>query len=158
MLSSISMNVGSSEPLVDGIQPLSSNVINKQPSTMDAQYMQQQSQVFVFSTALANKSAEAVIQGHYPSIIAYHYAQPKTKKFLEVGIRVTCSLSFKFIDIVIENYVGFCARVRALARLSMLQFWRVYSGSQITYVFYLCVEKFYENQSIPSTKSGPVVE
>lgn len=46
--------------------------------------MQQQSQVFVFSTALANKAAETVLRGEYPSIIAYHSAQPGTKKYLEV--------------------------------------------------------------------------
>lgn len=78
------MNVGSSDPMVDGMQPLSSNVMNKQPSTIDAQYMQQQSQVFVFSSQLANKSADSVIQGEYPSIIAFHCAQQNTKKFLEV--------------------------------------------------------------------------
>ncbi|KAJ9574013.1 hypothetical protein L9F63_008610, partial [Diploptera punctata] len=60
-----------------------SNVINKQPGTMEAQYMQQQSQIFVFSTALANKSAEAVLEGHFSTIIAYHCAQPGTKKYLE---------------------------------------------------------------------------
>lgn len=72
----------------DGIQPLVSNVLGKQIGTStssgEAQYMQQQSQIFVFSTALANKSAEAVLQGQYPSIIAYHCAQPGTKKYLEV--------------------------------------------------------------------------
>lgn len=68
-----------------GVQPLPSNVINKQPGTMEAQYMQQQSQIFVFTTALANKSAESVLQGQYPSIIAYHCAQPGTKKYLEVN-------------------------------------------------------------------------
>lgn len=67
-----------------GVQPLPSNVINKQPGTMEAQYMQQQSQIFVFTTALANKSAEAVLQGQYPTIIAFHCAQPGTKKYLEV--------------------------------------------------------------------------
>nr|CAD7575113.1 unnamed protein product [Timema californicum] len=49
-------------PPPNGVQPLPSNVINKQPGTMEAQYMQQQSQIFVFSTNLANKSAEAVLQ------------------------------------------------------------------------------------------------
>lgn len=49
------------------------------------QYMQQQSQIFVFSTMLANKGAEAVLHGQFPSIIAYHCAQPGTKKFLEVS-------------------------------------------------------------------------
>uniref|UniRef100_A0A1B6CK17 B-cell lymphoma 9 beta-catenin binding domain-containing protein n=1 Tax=Clastoptera arizonana TaxID=38151 RepID=A0A1B6CK17_9HEMI len=71
------------DSLLDGVQPLASNVINKQPGTMEAQYMQQQSQIFVFSTTLANKSAESVIQGQYSSIIAYHCAQPRTKKYLE---------------------------------------------------------------------------
>ncbi|XP_071454313.1 protein BCL9 homolog [Hetaerina americana] len=70
-------------PQNDGVQPLPSNVINKQPGTMEAQYMQQQSQIFVFSTTLANKAAESVLQGQFPSIIAYHCAQPGTKKYLE---------------------------------------------------------------------------
>ncbi|XP_054279987.1 protein BCL9 homolog isoform X1 [Macrosteles quadrilineatus] len=75
--------LGLSLPPDGGVQPLPSNVINKQPATMEAQYMQQQSQIFVFSTALANKSAESVLQGQFSSIIAYHCAQPRTKKFLE---------------------------------------------------------------------------
>lgn len=70
-------------PPPDGIQPLASNVINKQPGSMEVQYMQQQSQIFVFSTMLANTGAEEVMQGRYPSIIAYHCAQPGTKKYLE---------------------------------------------------------------------------
>jgi collagen type V/XI/XXIV/XXVII alpha len=96
------MSSGSGGPtdLIDGsggVQPLMSNVLggnttgNKQSNTtggnMDAQqqqYMQQQSQIFVFSTSLANKSAESVLAGQYPTIIAYHCAQPRTKKFLEV--------------------------------------------------------------------------
>lgn len=76
---------GPADPVIDGVQPLPSNVINKQPGTMEAQYMQQQSQLFVFSTALANKSAESVLRGEFPSIIAFHCAQPKTKKYLEVS-------------------------------------------------------------------------
>lgn len=67
----------------DSVQPLPSNVINKQPGTMEAQYMQQQSQIFVFSTQLANKAAEGVLGGNFPSIISYHCSQPKTKKYLE---------------------------------------------------------------------------
>lgn len=69
----------------DGVQPLVSNVINKQPGpgSMEVQYMQQQSQIFVFSTLLANSGAEEVLQGRFPSIIAYHCAQPGTKKYLE---------------------------------------------------------------------------
>jgi len=53
-------------------------------SSGETQYMQQSSQVFVFSTALANKAAETVLRGEYDSIIAYHCAQPGTKKYLEV--------------------------------------------------------------------------
>lgn len=90
---------GGPSDLIDGsgeVQPLMSNVLggngtgNKQSNAtggnLDAQqqYMQQQSQIFVFSTSLANKSAESVIAGQYPTIIAYHCAQPRTKKFLEV--------------------------------------------------------------------------
>ncbi|XP_060515992.1 protein BCL9 homolog [Cylas formicarius] len=67
----------------EGVQPLQSNVINKQPNSMEVQYMQQQSQIFVFSTMLANSGAEEVVQGRYASIIAYHCAQPGTKKYLE---------------------------------------------------------------------------
>lgn len=77
----------------DGIQPLVSNVLGKQMGTStgsgEAQYMQQQSQIFVFSTLLANKSADAVMQGQYPSIIAYHCAQPSTKKYLDVCSKVS---------------------------------------------------------------------
>lgn len=72
----------------DSIQPLVSNVVGKQMGTStssgEAQYMQQQSQIFVFSTALANKAAETVLRGEYTSILAYHCAQPGTKKYLEV--------------------------------------------------------------------------
>ncbi|XP_019760520.2 protein BCL9 homolog isoform X2 [Dendroctonus ponderosae] len=67
----------------ESIQPLGSNVINKQSSSMEVQYMQQQSQIFVFSTGLANSGADEVLHGRYPSIIAYHCAQPGTKKYLE---------------------------------------------------------------------------
>uniref|UniRef100_A0A1Y1M1J4 Uncharacterized protein n=1 Tax=Photinus pyralis TaxID=7054 RepID=A0A1Y1M1J4_PHOPY len=70
-------------PPPDGVQQLPSNIINKQSNNMEVQYMQQQSQIFVFSTMLANTGAEEVIQGRYPSIIAYHCAQPGTKKYLE---------------------------------------------------------------------------
>ncbi|KAL0108733.1 hypothetical protein PUN28_014104 [Cardiocondyla obscurior] len=71
----------------DSIQPLVSNVVGKQMGTStssgEAQYMQQQSQIFVFSTTLANKAADTVLRGEYSSIIAYHCAQPGTKKYLE---------------------------------------------------------------------------
>ncbi|XP_026824047.1 protein BCL9 homolog isoform X2 [Ooceraea biroi] len=73
----------------DSIQPLVSNVVAKQMGTTtgsgDTQYMQQQSQIYVFSTMLANKGADAVLRGDFISIIAYHQAQPGTKKYLEKG-------------------------------------------------------------------------
>ncbi|CAH1153695.1 unnamed protein product [Phaedon cochleariae] len=74
---------GTHPPPSEGVQPLVSNVINKQPNSMEVHYMQQQSQIFVFSTMLANSGADEVLQGRYPSIIAYHCAQPGTKKYLE---------------------------------------------------------------------------
>ena len=73
---------GNMNPMMGG--PGMDMAVHKQPSTLDAQYMQQQSQIFVFSTQLANEAAEAVIHGQCPSIIAYHCGQPGTKKFLEV--------------------------------------------------------------------------
>lgn len=47
------------------------------------EYMQQQNHIFVFSTQLANKGAEAVLAGQFPTIIAYHCTQPATKSFFE---------------------------------------------------------------------------
>lgn len=48
-------------------------------------FVQQQSQVFVFTTDLANDAAEAVKQGRCKSMIAYHMEQPATKQFLQVS-------------------------------------------------------------------------
>jgi hypothetical protein len=59
--------------------------------------MQQQSQIFVFSTGLANKGAEAVRNGLYPTIIAYHCAQPETRKILSVSYLLMNVLKFSFI-------------------------------------------------------------
>uniref|UniRef100_L7LUY8 Putative collagen type i alpha 1b n=1 Tax=Rhipicephalus pulchellus TaxID=72859 RepID=L7LUY8_RHIPC len=50
---------------------------------LEAQYMQQQSQIFVFTTGMANQAAESVLTGQCPSIIAFHCAQPGTKRILE---------------------------------------------------------------------------
>lgn len=52
-------------------------------TSMDSQYMQQQSQIFVFSTQLANKAAEAVDSGEFPTIIDFHCAHSGTKKMLD---------------------------------------------------------------------------
>ena len=66
-------------------QPLPSNVLGKGGDrSLDQQYMQQSSQIFVFSTDWANRSAHSVGQMEYPTIIAWHESQPDTKKQLEV--------------------------------------------------------------------------
>jgi len=46
-------------------------------------FMPQQSQVFVFSTSLANQAAEAVQNGVCATIIDYHLEQPMTRQFLQ---------------------------------------------------------------------------
>jgi hypothetical protein len=46
------------------------------------EYAQQQSQIFVYPTNLANKAAEAVDNGEFDSIIDFHCAQEETKKIL----------------------------------------------------------------------------
>ena len=51
---------------------------------MDQQYMQQSSQIYVFSTEWANKGAQAVMEEQFGSIIEWHGSQPQTKKHLEV--------------------------------------------------------------------------
>ncbi|KAK2705333.1 protein BCL9 homolog isoform X2 [Artemia franciscana] len=85
--------VGMGDPMGGNMNPMMGGpgmdmAVHKQPSTLDAQYMQQQSQIFVFSTQLANEAAEAVIHGQCPSIIAYHCGQPGTKKFLEHPLKI----------------------------------------------------------------------
>lgn len=53
------------------------------PPPMDSQYMQHQSQIYVFSTALANQAAEAINNGQFDSILDFHLSNPLTKNFLE---------------------------------------------------------------------------
>lgn len=62
------------------MQPQNQN-IGKAP--MDSQYMQQQSQICVFTTTLANEAAEAIQSKRFDSIITYHLSQLSTQKFLE---------------------------------------------------------------------------
>ena len=57
------------------------------PGSDGQHFMQQQSQIFVFSTNLANKAADMVRAGHYPSIRDYHMDQPNTKAYLQVSLR-----------------------------------------------------------------------
>ena len=71
-------------PTMSTSQPLPSNVLSKQQSAMDQQYMQQSSQIFVFSTTWANKAAQAVMEGAFPTIICWHENQNETKKHLAV--------------------------------------------------------------------------
>ena len=76
---------GSSGAPAPQTQPLPSNVLGKGGDrSLDQQYMQQSSQIFVFSTDWANRSAQAVMEQEYPTIIAWHESQPDTKKQLEV--------------------------------------------------------------------------
>lgn len=51
--------------------------------SVDQQYMQHQSKIFVFNTEMVNQAAEAVDNRQFPSIIDYHLATIETKKFLE---------------------------------------------------------------------------
>ncbi len=74
--------------------PMSGQPPNSAPpgvptSQQDAHFMQQQSQIFVFSTALANKASDAVQRGQCKTIIDYHLEQPGTKTFLQVGFFVS---------------------------------------------------------------------
>ena len=91
-------NLPSNKP-PDGVQPLPSNVIHKQPPTLEAQYMQQQSCIHVFDTQLANKAAEAVVSDAIASILMFHQCQPATKKFMEVCGRPMDLMTF-FISIL----------------------------------------------------------
>ena len=75
----------SSLPPMSVSQPLPSNVLSKQQTSLEQQYMQQSSQIFVFSTQWANKAAQAVMQQEYPSIICWHENQSETKKHLAVS-------------------------------------------------------------------------
>ena len=81
-------------------QPLPSNVLGKGSGdrTMDQQYMQTSSQLYVFSTRWANRSAEAVMKDQFQSIIAWHESQPETKQHLEVKFQ-----SLNFFPYMTEN-------------------------------------------------------
>ena len=63
--------------------------LKPQVSMDSTHFMQQQSQIFVFSTELANKAAESVLSGQYKSIISFHCDQPGTKQMLQVRITTT---------------------------------------------------------------------
>lgn len=69
------------------------------PTSGESQFMQQQSQIFVFSTQMANDAAETVMAGQYKNILSFHMDQPNTKKFLQV-----CTTIW-FIQFFIVNYL-----------------------------------------------------
>lgn len=50
----------------------------------DSHFLQQQSQIFVFSTRMANDAAELVMAGKYKNILNFHTDQPETQNFLQV--------------------------------------------------------------------------
>lgn len=106
----------------DSIQPLVSNVVGKQMGTSassgEAQYMQQQSQVFVFSTQLANTGADAVLRGEYHSLVAYHCAQPATKKYLEVYYM--CDIEFISIILFVNSHSQIVYMSNILQKLHFL--------------------------------------
>ncbi|XP_059175649.1 B-cell CLL/lymphoma 9-like protein [Physella acuta] len=52
-------------------------------ASLEPPFMQQQSEIFVFSTNMANQAAESVQQGHYKSILQFHMDHPETKAFLQ---------------------------------------------------------------------------
>ncbi|XP_054161587.1 protein BCL9 homolog [Oppia nitens] len=69
----------------NNIQLMMNNIntnTSKSSMTMDSQYMQQQSQIFVFNTKKANSAAEAVDAGMFSSIIDFHCSHPETKAIL----------------------------------------------------------------------------
>lgn len=71
-------------PLVPSNAMNSKQTGNVSSGSTGIEYMQTQNHIFVFSTSLANKSAEAVMNRQFPSIIAYHCAQSESKNFLKV--------------------------------------------------------------------------
>ncbi|XP_017471683.1 PREDICTED: protein BCL9 homolog isoform X1 [Rhagoletis zephyria] len=78
----------SGDACIGGTHHPSANMINNSSNSGGSiancmEYMQQQNHIFVFSTQLANKGAESVLSGQFPTIIAYHCTQPATKNFLE---------------------------------------------------------------------------
>lgn len=60
------------------------------PTSGESHFMQQQSQIFVFSTQMANDAAERVMAGQYKNILSFHMDQPNTKKFLQVCRHFFC--------------------------------------------------------------------
>jgi len=89
--SSGSSGQGGPQPLPAALAPAGAPPRGPGPPVMDGGpgamggFMPQQSQVFVFSTAMANRAAEAVERGLCRSIIDFHVEQPRTRQFLQVS-------------------------------------------------------------------------
>ncbi|CAG5118568.1 unnamed protein product, partial [Candidula unifasciata] len=73
--------IGSFSPTTapDSQTPLKS----QEGSYLEEPLLQHQSQIFVFSTQLANEAAESVKCGHCKNIIHYHMEHPNTKQFMQ---------------------------------------------------------------------------
>ena len=67
---------------------------------MDQQYMQQSSQLYVFTTEWANKAAEALRQQQHPSIVSWHESQPETKKHLEVRVQLNTFSDYTELHVI----------------------------------------------------------
>lgn len=63
----------------------------------DSQFLQQQSQIFVFSTRMANDAADQVMCGKYKNILNFHMDQADTQKFLQVILFLHLLMVFIFI-------------------------------------------------------------
>jgi len=59
--------------------------LSAMPGAPPGGFMPQQSQVFVFSTSMANQAAEAMERGLCRTIIDFHVEQPRTRQFLQVS-------------------------------------------------------------------------
>jgi len=81
---------GQPQPLAGALRPGHGQVMDGMGG-----FMPQQSQVFVFSTSMANQAAEAVERGLCRTIIDFHIEQPRTRQFLQVSLTPSsksCSL------------------------------------------------------------------
>ena len=65
--------------------PVGPNGGPQQQVASEGHLVQQQSEIFVFTTQLANEAAHAVQSGQYKNILSFHMDQPSTKKFLQVA-------------------------------------------------------------------------
>jgi len=82
-----------------------SSSVSHSMTTSDAQFLQQQSQIFVFSTRMANDAAELVMAGKYKNILNFHMDQSETQKFLQVIIINEIVLCYAATWIVqVENF------------------------------------------------------